>query len=104
MRLNGRRESNNVEDRRRMGRGAKAGIGGLGAIVVIALMTFMSGGNLGDVIGNVIQQGALNGLQEERAPQQREFTAEEEELAKFSRQILAGTEDVWTKVFQQMGR
>lgn len=104
MRLNGRRESNNVEDRRRMGRGAKAGIGGLGAIVVIALMTFMSGGNLGDVIGNVIQQGALNGLQEERAPQQREFTAEEEELAKFSRQILASTEDVWIKVFQQMGR
>ena len=81
MRLNGRRESNNVEDRRRMGRGAKAGIGGLGAIVVIALMTFMSGGNLGDVIGNVIQQGALNGLQEERTPQQREFTAEEEELS-----------------------
>jgi predicted metalloprotease len=34
----------------------------------------------------------------------REFTAEEEELAKFSRQILAGTEDVWTEVFKEMGR
>ena len=35
---------------------------------------------------------------------QREFTQEEQELAKFSSQILAGTEDVWTKVFQKMGR
>lgn len=33
-----------------------------------------------------------------------EPTAEEEELAKFSKQILAGTEDVWTKEFQKMGR
>lgn len=104
MRLNGRRESNNVEDRRGMSTGAKAGIGGLGGILVIALMTFLSGGDLGDVVGNVIQQGGLNNLREEAAPQQREFTAEEQELAKFSRQVLASTEDVWTEVFQQMGR
>ena len=31
-------------------------------------------------------------------------TAEEEELAQFSRQILAGTEDVWTKLFAEMGK
>ena len=30
-------------------------------------------------------------------------TAEEEELARFSRQILAGTEDVWTKLFEEKG-
>ena len=35
---------------------------------------------------------------------QREFTEEEQELAKFSRQVLAATEDVWGEVFQQMGR
>jgi len=35
---------------------------------------------------------------------QREFTEEEQELAKFSSQILAGTEDVWAEVFQKMGR
>ena len=34
MRLTGRRESNNVEDRRGMGTGAKAGIGGIGGIIV----------------------------------------------------------------------
>lgn len=104
MRLTGRRESNNVEDRRGMSAGAKAGIGGIGGIIMIALVTLLSGGNLGDVIGNVVQQGALGSVQEEQVQGQREFTAEEEELAKFSRQVLAGTEDVWTEVFKQMGR
>ena len=104
MKLDGRRESSNVEDRRGMSSGRKAGIGGLAGIVMIALVTFLSGGNLGDVVNNVVQQGGLSGLQEERVEGQREFTAEEEELARFSRQVLASTEDVWTKVFKQMGR
>ena len=104
MKLTGRRESSNVEDRRGMSTGAKAGIGGLGGIIMIALFTLLSGGNLGDVIGNVVQQGALGSVQEEQAEGQREFTAEEEELAKFSRQVLGATEDVWTEVFQKMGR
>ncbi|MBP3757280.1 MAG: neutral zinc metallopeptidase [Prevotella sp.] len=104
MRLDGRRESNNVEDRRGMSTGAKAGIGGIGGIIMIALFTLLSGGNLGDVIGNVVQQGALGSVQEEQVEGQRQFTAEEEELAKFSRQILAATEDVWTEVFRKMGR
>ena len=37
MRLDGRRESSNVEDRRGMSGGAKAGIGGIGAIVEVIL-------------------------------------------------------------------
>jgi len=57
MKLEGRRQSSNVEDRRGMSTGAKAGIGGIGGIIIIALMTFMSGGNLGDVVNNVVQQG-----------------------------------------------
>lgn len=104
MRLDGRRESNNVEDRRGMSTGAKAGIGGIGGIIMIALFTLLSGGNQGDVIGNVVQQGALGSVQEEQVEGQRQFTAEEEGLAKFSRQILAATEDVWTEVSRKMGR
>ena len=104
MKLDGRRESQNVEDRRGMSTATKAGIGGLGGLLLLALMTFMSGGNLGDVIGTVIQQGAMGSIQEEQIEGQAEFTEEEQELAKFSRQVLAGTEDVWGKVFQQMGR
>lgn len=87
-----------------MSTAAKAGIGGLGGILLIALFTFLSGGNLGDVVGNVIQQGGLGQVQEEQMDGQREFTEEEQELAKFSRQVLAATEDVWGEVFQQMGR
>jgi len=105
MRLTGRRESNNVEDRRGMSTGAKAGIGGIGGIIMIALFTFLSGGNLGDVVTNVVQQGAMNqGTEQTQQQGEREFTAEEQQLAKFSRQILAATEDVWTEQFQKMGR
>lgn len=101
MKLDGRRESSNVEDRRGLSMGAKAGIGGIGGIIVIALMTFLSGGNLGDVVGNVMQSGALT--QQTEQTEQREFTAEEQQLAKVCKQILASTEDVWTEVFRQNG-
>lgn len=46
MRLNGRRLSNNVEDRRGRRSGVKiAGIGGIAGIVIAALVAWMSGGN-----------------------------------------------------------
>ncbi len=83
---------------------SKAGIGGLMGIVLIAVMTFMQGGGIGDVVTNVVQQGALTSIQEETVQGQREFTAEEQELATFSRQVLASTEDVWTEVFRKMGK
>ena len=104
MKLDGRRESSNVEDRRGMSTGTKAGIGGLAGIILIAVLTLMQGGGLGDVVSNVVQNGALSSVQEEQVEGQREFTPEEQELAKFSRQVLASTEDVWTTVFRQMGK
>lgn len=104
MRLNGRRESSNVEDRRGVsgGVGTKAGLG-IGGIILIAVVTFLSGGNIGDVVTNVIQNVGTEALQPAPSSNQQ-FSAEEEELAKFSRQILAGTEDVWTAVFKKMGK
>ena len=104
MKLDGRRESSNVEDRRGLSPGTKAGIGGIGGIIIIALMTLLGGGDMGDVINNVVQNGGLGMVQEEQAEGQREFTEEEEAQAKFCRQVLASTEDVWGQVFQQMGR
>lgn len=103
MRLTGRRESNNVEDRRGMGTGAKAGIGGIGGIIIIALITFMSGGNLGDVVNNVVQTQMQGQTEVQTGGEQHQFTEEEEKLADFSKQILAGTEDVWTEQFQLHG-
>jgi len=103
MKLNGRRESTNVEDRRG-GRstGTKAGLG-IGGIILIAVITFLSGGDLTDVVTNVMQNAGTEMLQPS-SQGSTTFSAEEEELAKFSRQILAGTEDVWSAIFKKMGK
>lgn len=101
MRLDGRRESTNVDDRRGFSGKTKAGIGGGVGIIVIALLTWMMGGNPLSVIQ---QSGGVSELQTEQAQTRHEFTAEEQELAKFSKQILASTEDVWTEVFASMGK
>lgn len=96
MKLNGRRESTNVEDRR--GTVGKAAGMGLGGIAVVALLTLLMGGNLGDVFQVVMQNAGS-----QTAAAQYEPTAENEALAKFSRQILASTEDVWSRYFADNG-
>ena len=98
MRLTGRRESSNVDDRRRRGGGKKAGIG-IGGLVIAALITWMMGGNPLSVLNQVDLSSVMTGQETDYEP-----TAEEEALAKFSKQILAGTEDVWTQEFKKMGR
>ena len=104
MRLDGRRESSNVEDRRGMSGGTKAGLG-IGSIIVVALMAWITGGDpLSAVMNEVAQNGglgSLTGTNTEVTEGQREFTEEEQELARFSTQILAGTEDVWTEIFEE---
>ena len=99
MRLDGRRESTNVEDRRGMSTGGKAGLG-LGGIALVAIITLMMGGNLGDVFQNVQNAGGIGGLSTQNS---YEPTAENEELATFSKQVLALTEDVWSAYFRQSG-
>ncbi len=99
MRLDGRRTSSNVDDRRRMGGGKKAGIG-IGGLVVAALITWLMGGNPLSVLNNADLGGIIAG---QGTSGTYEPTAEEEALAQFSSQILAGTEDVWTKEFKKMG-
>ncbi len=97
MRLDGRRESRNVRDVR--GKGGKAAGLGLGGLVIIGIISWLLGGNPLEVIE---QAGGLEAI---TGSQQTEYvpTAEEEALAKFSKQILAGTEDVWTVEFRKLG-
>ena len=107
MKLNGRRESTNVDDRRRMGGGAKAGIG-IGGIILAALIAWISGGDPFSAVMQTVQENGglgsgIGGQTEVAQDQQREFTEEEQQLAHFSKQILAGTEDVWTKIFREQG-
>ncbi|MDE6041295.1 MAG: neutral zinc metallopeptidase, partial [Muribaculaceae bacterium] len=102
MRMDGRRQSGNIIDRRGSGAGKKLGIGGgIVGIIAVVIVTLMGGGNIGDVIGNVVGSGALNqqvGYTQDYTPD-----AEDERLAVFASQILAGTEDVWTQEFQRQG-
>lgn len=100
MKLGGRRESTNVDDRRRSG-GAKAGMGIGGVLLIAAITYFASGGNLGQAINAGFQAATSSGT---TTTQSYTPTAQEEELAKFTSQILAGTEDVWTDQFQKMGK
>ena len=93
MRLDGRRVSGNVRDIR--GKGGKAAGIGIGGVIVIGLITLLMGGNPLEVL-NMVSTG--EGYSETYTP-----SAEEEELATFAKQILAGTEDVWTDIFKQMG-
>ena len=97
MNLSGRRESSNVDDRRGRRGGKIAGVG-IGGAIIIGIICLILGKNPADVINNSQLTG---GTETETAYQP---TAEEEELAKFARQILAGTEDVWTAEFKKMGK
>ena len=56
MDLTGRRESSNVDDRRRMSTATKAGVGGLAGIIIACLMAWLSGG---DVFQAFQQAGGL---------------------------------------------
>ena len=98
MKLDGRRESTNVDDRRGRGTVTKVGGLGLGGIIVVGLLTWLLGGNPMDVLQAVGDAGVGQAVQTEYVA-----TPEEEELAVFAKQILAGTEDVWTSIFAKYG-
>ncbi len=100
MQLDGRRQSTNVDDRRGASAGKMAGGIGLGGLIIIGLITLLMGGNPADVL----QQAASMGGTEILSQSGRTPTAEEEELAVFTKQILASTEDVWTQVLARYGR
>lgn len=112
MRLDGRRMSDNVNDRR----GERMNMAG-GGMGLLRLLAVLPGGiktkliTVGVVIALIVAtQGTsgLSGMLGLSSPQalQTEYTGtkEEQELYKFSAQILAGTEDVWTELFRQMGK
>lgn len=98
MRLNGRRRSGNIEDRRGSS-GRAIGIGGgiLGAVIV-GLLTLFQGGDLGDVVRNIAGNQSVGQDRTEYVE-----TAEDRQLADFVSVILAGTEDVWSEIFKKEG-
>lgn len=98
MQLEGRRKSSNVEDRRRGGGAAAAGGIGLGGILIAGLIWLLTGQDPSTVL-QTIDPGTIT------TTQNTEYTAnaEDQELYDFASIILAGTEDVWTQIFQKNG-
>ena len=94
----GRRESENVEDRRGMSGGGKLAAGG-GLIGVIALViNLLLGGNgdQGMQLPQVMQPT-------EQSQMSSADQAADDQRAKFVKVVLADTEDVWGKIFSQSG-
>jgi len=98
MRYKGRRQSSNVEDRRGMSTGKKAGIRG-GILAVIALVIYVLLGGDPQMALNFLQSGT----ETTETATDYQPTAHEEELAEFIAVVLADTEDVWHKLFSEMG-
>ena len=96
MRLDGRRESTNVDDRRGRSLKTKGGLG-LGGMIIAGLLIWIFGGDPTSVL-------QLAGGETTTENTEYVATAEEEALATFAKQILAGTEDVWTAEFKKMGK
>ncbi|RXE74777.1 neutral zinc metallopeptidase [Muribaculaceae bacterium Isolate-013 (NCI)] len=97
MKLDGRRGSSNVSDRRGAGKAVGIG-GGIIGLIAVAVMTLLGGGDLGDVIQNVAGSGSNYSYTGNYTPD-----AEDERLADLASKVLAGTEDVWTEEFRRQG-
>ncbi|QBN17758.1 KPN_02809 family neutral zinc metallopeptidase [Flavobacterium nackdongense] len=92
----GRRQSDNVDDRRGMSGGGKAILGG-GVLGIVILLLNAFGGENGQMIGNILQQ-----TQGQAAPtEERALTPEELKEQEFIKTLLADNEDIWTKIFQE---
>ena len=97
MKWSGRRQSDNMEDRRGMSSGGKTIVGG-GIIGIIILLLNVFGGENAQMLTPILEQ--MN--QGQSAPtEQRDLTAKELEEQAFINAILVDTEDVWTKIFQE---
>jgi hypothetical protein len=97
MRWEGRRESQNIEDRRGMRFGRAGGIG-LGTIVLALVAAYF-----GVDPSVILQQGAQPTEQQGEQTQYNE-TPEEAQKRKFVAVVLADTEDAWTELFNAAGR
>ena len=99
MRWEGRRQSDNIEDRRgmRVSRGGLVG-GGLGTLAIALLIMFMGGDPTAVLqgVGDGQGGGQVTSVPYEPGPQ-------EEEWKQQTAVALADTEDVWTKIFADMG-
>ncbi|HHT0213803.1 TPA: KPN_02809 family neutral zinc metallopeptidase [Klebsiella michiganensis] len=104
MRWQGRRESDNVEDRRGqsgspMGGGGgfrlPSGKGGIVLLIIVLVAGYYGVDLTGMLTGEPVSQQQTT---------QRAISPQDEDAAKFTKVILADTEDTWGAIFKDMGR
>lgn len=104
MRWQGRRESDNVDDRRNesgsMGGGRMRIPRGKGGIVLLIIV--MIAGYYGYDLSPLLTGDSSTITQP--APERKGISPEQDEAAKFTSVILATTEDTWQKIFNEMGK
>jgi len=99
MRWRGRRQSDNVEDRRGRGftRGRKGASGGAMILLVLAGLFF------GDEVKSILSLFVGGGQQSYQQAEPGTST-QNDEASQFVRVVLAETEDTWNSVFATLGR
>ncbi len=98
MQWQGRRESDNVEDRRTFS-GKKIAFGGGAIGIIILLVQFFMGGDPAQLLNQAQQQ-----INVSPATADAPLSNEEEEMGQFVRVMLGSNEDVWRKIFTDAGR
>jgi predicted metalloprotease len=97
MRWESGRRSTNVQDRRGMGGVAMAGGGGIGMLILVLIISFISGQNPLDLLSQVEQSAPPTDAAPAGAP------PADDPQAQMVSAVLADTEDTWRRVFRENG-
>lgn len=120
MRWRGRRESANVEDRRGggfsgrgggfripvgsgRGRGGRLSGGSIGVLVVFVLVMWALGVNPLELLQGTMGQDRPQSVPSQTSGQQTAQDGTSDEMKRFVSVVLADTEDVWGRLFQESG-
>lgn len=93
----GRKQSENVEDRRGMSSGGKTIVGG-GIIGIIILLLNTFGGENAQMLTPILEQ--FN-QQQTTQTESRPLTEEEKKIGEFPKVVFQDTEDIWTQIFEE---
>ena len=99
MKWQGRRQSDNVEDRRGVGTTGKIAAGG-GVLGIIILLLQVFGEETGQAVAPLLEQFNQAG-QTSQVANEAELTEEQKEIKAFTATVLADTEDIWAKIFKE---